>query len=208
LGGVQAGYNWHFAPQWLFGLEGDIDASGERASDGASGVLAAVNVPFNPLPGTPGSNPGCRIAGCTLTTTGNDTNSWKLQWLSTFRGRFGLTPDPSLLLYVTGGLAVAGTRFATTAGGTTATLTSNFNGQVLSAVATAGGGTTAGTDTRVGFAIGAGVEKKISQNWSVRAEYLYVDLGSRTFLAGTGFDTNMHMRDNIARAGVQYFFPK
>ena len=208
LGGVQAGYNWHFSPQALFGLEADIDASGERASDGATGVLAAVNVPFNPLPGFPGSNPGCRVAGCTLTTVGNDTNNWKLQWLSTFRARFGITPDPSLLLYATGGLAIAGTHFATTAGATTATLTSNFNGQVLSVVAGAGGVSAAGTETRAGFAVGAGVEKKIAQNWSVRAEYLYVDLGSHTFLAGTGLDTNIRMRDNIARAGIQYFFPR
>ena len=32
LGGVQAGYNWRLAPQWLWGIEGDIQATSERAS--------------------------------------------------------------------------------------------------------------------------------------------------------------------------------
>ena len=26
LGGVQAGFNWRMAPQWIFGIEADIQA--------------------------------------------------------------------------------------------------------------------------------------------------------------------------------------
>src|SRR6266481_5788257 len=31
LGGVQAGFNWRVAPQWLFGIEADIQATDEKA---------------------------------------------------------------------------------------------------------------------------------------------------------------------------------
>jgi outer membrane immunogenic protein len=38
---------------------------------------------------------------------------------------------------------------------------------------------------KTGWTVGAGVEGKISTNWSVKAEYLYVDLGSTNYT----FDT-------------------
>jgi outer membrane immunogenic protein len=58
----------------------------------------------------------------------------------------------------------------------------------------------------VGFAVGGGVEKMLSQNWSAKAEYLYLNFGSHTFLAGTGFDTNIKLQDNIVRLGLNYKF--
>ena len=36
------------------------------------------------------------------------------------------------------------------------------------------------TQTRVGWTAGGGVEWKFDPRWSVKAEYLYVDLGSTT----------------------------
>ena len=59
--------------------------------------------------------------------------------------------------------------------------------------------------TRVGFAVGAGVEKAIDAHWRVKAEYLYVDLGSHTFSPGT-VNTNIKMHDNIVRVGFNYRF--
>jgi outer membrane immunogenic protein len=211
LGGLQLGRNWRVSPIWVFGLEGDLEMSGEDASDGGIGTASSVFVPFNPNPGTIGSNPGCRLgpgapAGCTLITTGSEANSWKLQWLSTLRARLGVTPDPTLLVYATGGLAIGGTQFSTAQGAGTQTLISNFSGAVLSATAVAGAGAFSETQTRVGFAVGGGVEKMLSREWSIRAEYLYVDLGSSTFLSGTGFDTNIRLRDNIVRGAVNYHF--
>jgi len=46
----------------------------------------------------------------------------------------------------------------------------------------AGSGTAGVTKTKYGFTLGAGVEGKIpaASNWSWKAEYLYVDLGSLT----------------------------
>ena len=77
------------------------------------------------------------------------------------------------------------------------------------AIAAAG----SGTDTRVGWTIGAGVEGMITQNWTAKLEYLYMDLGGfsgGTVLARTGrpiaarVDTNF--TDHILRAGINYKF--
>ena len=85
----------------------------------------------------------------------------------------------------------------------------NGNGIAL----TAAGST---TDTRVGWTIGAGVEGMITQNWTAKLEYLYMDLGG--FRSGTvslvpiapaaliaaRVDTNF--TDHILRAGINYKF--
>jgi len=180
VGGGQLGYNW-LNGSWLYGLEADIQATGQRASlNGGATVFRA------PL--------GDGIA----TITQNETNSWKLPWFATFRGRLGWTYDQSWLFYATGGLAVGHEKFSNTTSLTAATT-------VPAASLTTTVSSSEGT-TRVGFAVGAGVEKAIDAHWRVKAEYLYVDLGSHTFLAGTGLDTNIKMRDNIVRLGFNYRF--
>ena len=51
-----------------------------------------------------------------------------------------------------------------------------------------GGSLTAGSvsTTRVGYSVGAGVEGKIDQHWSVRGQYLFVDLGTFSTNLGAG----------------------
>jgi outer membrane immunogenic protein len=198
LGGLQAGQNWQQG-NTVLGLEGDIQITGERASnDGGSST--SVLVPFNPNGFGLGGNPGCRVAGCTLATSNIVSNSWKLPWFSTFRGRLGMTADPTLLLYVTGGLAVGAAEYANATMIST-TFTRNDTGAVITA--------TTGTNsalservTRAGIAVGGGIEKAFDRNWSAKAEYIYLDFGTHTFLAGTGFDTSVRLRDHIARIGI------
>jgi opacity protein-like surface antigen len=60
--------------------------------------------------------------------------------------------------------------------------------------------------TRLGGALGVGLEHKFSPNWSGKIEYLYLDFGTRTFLSGTGFATDIRLRDNIVRVGLNYAF--
>jgi opacity protein-like surface antigen len=60
--------------------------------------------------------------------------------------------------------------------------------------------------TRLGGALGVGLEHKFSPNWSGKIEYLYLDFGTRTFLSGTGFATDIRRRDNIVRVGLNYAF--
>jgi outer membrane immunogenic protein len=188
LGGLQAGYNWQTG-KWVLGLEGDIQITGQRASDpGSSSTVLAINpcLPFASCAGT-------------QTTTTTVTNNWKMPWFSTLRGRVGVTPEPTLLLYVTGGLAIAGTQYANS-------ISSTVAATVPVPTSTTTGSSLSQTTTSTGFAVGAGVEKAITTNWTVKAEYLYLGLGTHTFLTGTGFDTRVRLLDNIARVGINYKF--
>lgn len=189
LGGLQAGYNWQKG-HLVFGLEGDIQITGERASDPGSASSIAV------------TNPCLPFANCvtTTTTTSTVTNDWKLPWFSTLRGRLGVTADPTLLLYATGGLAIAGTQYANS------TVVTSVSTGAAPGSATLVNSSLSESSTRAGVAIGAGIEKAFARNWTVKAEYLYLDFGTHTFLAGTGFDTSVRLRDHIARLGINYKF--
>jgi outer membrane immunogenic protein len=68
------------------------------------------------------------------------------------------------------------------------------------------------THTTVGWTVGAGVEWKLTPVWSVKAEYLYAELGSQndtvvyTYGPFTSSLTSTVQRekDNIFRVGVNY----
>jgi outer membrane immunogenic protein len=99
IGGAQTGYNYQFGA-WVFGLEADIQASGQKG----------------------GST--FQVAGFPTATL---TTDHKLEWFGTARPRLGVLATPNLLLYGTGGVAfgqVKDSYAATIAGlGTVATAT-------------------------------------------------------------------------------------
>jgi outer membrane immunogenic protein len=197
--GGQAGYNWQFNRSWVFGIEGDIDATGQRGTATlAPNTTVTVSAP-------PPAGVALPIVTTTTTTTG--TFDEKLSWLSTLRGRIGVLPTDRVLLYVTGGLAVGEVK--ATSGVTTATSVTQTFGTPpgpTSVSALAGA-----SSTRAGWTIGAGIEGAIGGNWTAKLEYLYVDLGNvnDTFAGGGAFaplTTSSHVTDNILRAGVNYRF--
>ncbi|MBR0783767.1 outer membrane protein [Bradyrhizobium iriomotense] len=128
----------------------------------------------------------------------------RLNWFGTVRGRIGGLVTPSFLLYATGGLAYGQVKS-----------TSNL-------LFTASGDTYVGSldQTRVGWTAGAGGEWKFAPNWSLKAEYLYVDLGKTSYtdtcITPVGicnfvtppiaYQTDLHVRENVARFGVNYQF--
>lgn len=206
FGGVTAGYNWQVSPQWVVGIEGDFDWSGERASDSASSTTSGLTVGF------PAGIGACDAhAPCTTTVMTTTANDWSKDWFATVRARAGILLDPTWLVYGTGGIAFAGTKFSD-ASTTTTTITNSIGQIVNPATATAGGSpvTTSAAFSQnldvVGFAVGGGVEKLLSQNWSLKAEYLFMDFGTHTFLAGTGVDTSIRLIENDVRVGVDYHF--
>ena len=99
----------------------------------------------------------------------------------TVRGRAGYAIDRTLV-YGTGGLAWA--NFETTANGAQKK-----------------------DDTRVGYVVGAGVEHAVTNNVSVKGEYLYENFGKTTanFAAPVGA-TRQSLSDHIVRVGVNYKF--
>jgi outer membrane immunogenic protein len=124
------------------------------------------------------------------------TQSVESNWLGTLRGRLGVAFG-SWLPYATGGLAVA--RVSYTDFGVFPFLPSTNSAS--------------STETRVGWTLGGGVEWKFAPSWSIKAEYLYVDLGSTTYTslnsvvgASASIIHNHHLTENIARVGLNYSF--
>jgi outer membrane immunogenic protein len=153
--------------------------------------------------GERGSSDVCLVAGC-ATGTGLFTANYKLDWFGTARGRIGILPTDRVLLYATGGLAYGGVS-------ATAPLIPLSWGS-----------------TRAGWTVGAGAEAAIDHNWSIKLEYLYMDLGNVGGSSTTAtnvvtqlgvpirFNTvtttaltsafNSRFTDNILRVGVNYRF--
>lgn len=98
-------------------------------------------------------------------------------WLGTIRARIGYAVD-QILVYGTGGVAFAG-------------------------VDVTGGGVT-DDDTHVGWTIGAGVEVMLTEAWSLKGEYLYVDFDQETYAVPAA--TNATLDQHAIRFGVNYRF--
>jgi outer membrane protein OmpA-like peptidoglycan-associated protein len=140
------------------------------------------------------------VAGVAAQTT---NTSRQLDWLTTLRARAGIVPTDPLLLYLTGGIAFG----------------ENKNGIAVvcntCVPPTASQNTTASrrSDTGFGWTAGAGGEWAINSQFSLKAEYLYVDLGhSNEHLAyNYGANTStlnaqFHNSDHILRVGFNYHF--
>ena len=103
-------------------------------------------------------------------------------WLSTVRGRLGYAAD-RFMPYITGGAAFGDIKAATP-------------------------GFAGGNSDRAGWTLGAGLEFAVAQNWSLKAEYLYVDLGKFNcgISCGAAVTDNVSFTTNLIRAGVNYHF--
>ena len=59
------------------------------------------------------------------------------------------------------------------------------------------------TKTELGWTLGVGAEYGFAPNWSAKVEYLYMDLGNRSF-ATTGADNGFSA--SMLRIGLNYHF--
>jgi outer membrane immunogenic protein len=187
IAGGQIGYNWQ-ANRFVFGVELDLQASGQD-----------------------GDSTFCSTAACGVGSL-RVIASHEMNWFGTARLRAGFLLTDTILLYATGGLAVAD-------------LDSTYTATLLGV----GTGSASTSDTRVGWVIGGGAEAALSRNWSIKAEYLYLDFGDVNSAAGsatssvnllntplqgqnTVIDTTVNASartrwtDNILRVGLNYRF--
>jgi outer membrane immunogenic protein len=201
LAGGQIGYNWQFDRKWVLGLEGDIQWSGERASS----FLTAVGPRYgSTIIGIPFPGPGADFNSIITQTT---NLAYDLRWFATFRGRAGVLVDPQTLVYATGGLAVGEFRYSAQATTSIQVFTPGLGGTTpVGPPLVFAGVAASSSDTRVGYTVGAGVERKFSPNWSGKLEYLYLDFGSKTFFSGTPNQADVSFRDHIFRAGFNFAF--
>jgi len=125
------------------------------------------------------------VAGCTAigAPVGAACQTKSANWLSTARGRVGYAFD-RILVFATGGLALTNLEIALTQ----PALSDN--------------------NVEAGWTVGAGIEFAFADNWTAKAEYLFVDFGKFTChvtlpVCGTG---TVSLNENIVRAGVNYKF--
>jgi outer membrane immunogenic protein len=215
LGGLQIGYNWQTG-RYVFGIETDFDATGQRGSqtfNGANGAITLVPPGFGPLAAAP------MAAAYTE----------KLSWLGTLRGRVGIASDRTLF-YATGGIAygeVKSTGSATISGANTNTpfFVSTGCTATFPAFGTCPLSNWSNSADKTGWTLGGGIEQAFAGSWSVKVEYLYVDLGRANttfatspgcFGGAAGFGCNFmvpgtgtvssRITDNIVRVGINYRF--
>jgi outer membrane immunogenic protein len=106
----------------------------------------------------------------------------KNSWLATARGRIGYAGWDNWLPYITAGAAMGDIKASNS-------------------------GLSSANKTKIGWTAGVGVEYAMWTNWSVKAEYLYVDLGSFDCGVACGAATdNVSFHTNLVRAGVNYRF--
>ncbi|MEP3276003.1 MAG: outer membrane protein [Stappiaceae bacterium] len=111
-------------------------------------------------------------------TIGGQSVTAETSWISTVRGRAGVTFD-QFLLYGVGGLAIADVEL------------SGPNGS--------------DSDIRFGWTAGAGAEALVTQNISTRLEYSYVDFGDESYNLGTQ-TVNSDLSAHQIKAGISYKF--
>jgi outer membrane immunogenic protein len=191
IGGMQLGYNWQFNRNWLVGFEADFNWSGIKGSGSSSYVVAG-------------------------TSPVSESNDERIKWFGTVRTRAGYIPIDNLLLFITGGFAYGkvehsgtytnnGTGFTTTIPPFTASCAGN-------AVCASG----SSSDTATGWTVGGGLEYALWQHFTLKAEYLYVSLDSKSFTetllfksAFTSSSINAgysRTNFNVARVGLNYRF--
>lgn len=211
--GVHAGYGWG---DFDYDAEiSEIDVDGDSASFGtggeADGFFAGVQAGFN-----------WQMDALVLGIEGDISKSWiggddtdafadfgldevdgtvrtetDLDWFGTLRLRAGFLATDAMLIYATGGLAWG-----------------NIDSHVRVDYGDDGVTDVSGGDseTRMGWTLGGGLEYKVSEAMSVKAEYLYVDLGDDNVIDRDFFDDTLNVdADNdvnfhTIRAGFNFHF--
>jgi outer membrane immunogenic protein len=111
---------------------------------------------------------------------------------ATVRGRAGWAVS-NVLVYATGGVVFADV---------TNTAQYNYSPYMCGQ---SGGYWSCASKWRTGLAVGAGIEGKLTQNWSAKLEYLYLALPSVATI-DLGYPANWNNDAHIVRFGLNYHF--
>lgn len=169
----QASFDWSGFYIGAFGGYGWGETDDGFDSVDIEGALAGGTVGYNHQMGQ--FVVGLEADGAWSGIEGDDAAfDTSIDWLSTVRGRVGFALD-NFLIYGTGGAAIGEVSYDD--------------------------GIVDDSDTRVGWTAGGGVEAAVTDNISIKGEYLYVDLGEEE-IGGTDVDINAH----TVRGGINYRF--
>ncbi len=213
--GLHIGYGWanadtNFSP--LPNAASFADLAPSQLNPNSNGVVGGLQAGYNyqtgcfvfgleadfsgsGISGKQTATPITDISGGTFPGTSLSTQE-SINWYGTLRPRVGYTVTPSTLVYGTGGLAYGNVSYSAS------TDYRPIGSLYSSSIST----------TKVGWAAGGGVEYAISKCWTVKAEYLYVNLGDQTAAASGVPDTGFHVgykwetNANILNIGLNYKF--
>lgn len=193
---VGAGWNQGTVTDSLFGVNFDNGSDAAFVGGGQIGVNYQINNfvfgvegDFDWLANNNNSSVGTVIGGNTFQATSNN------RWITTLAGRAGIAAD-RWLYYLKGGGGWVGNSSFTVTNVTTGTSV-----------------TGSGNNSNSGWLLGGGVEWAFADNWSVRAEYDFLGLSSRSFavpatvpvIGGDVF--TLHDRDvQMLTVGINYRF--
>ena len=181
--GFHLGYGWGDADTSMnfLPVPASIYPPGSTLSPHPSGIVGGAQAGYN-------YQMGCFVVGIEADFSGSGMSGYSsispvphvggpapgvlstqesINWFGTLRPRLGYTVKPNVLIYATGGLAYGDASYSAN---------KNYgagNEQYPASV----------SSTKVGWAVGGGVEYAFSRCWTIKAEYLYMDLGSEYSVA-------------------------
>jgi len=185
MGGVTVGYDYQMS-NVVIGVLGD-------AAFGNVGVSV-----FN--------GPGGQNVTAPMTENATEKS------FSTVRARLGYLVAPSLLLYGTGGVAIATVEQGESCAAGASVYSFCSASKRPSGKPFAGAYDLLGNQTYVGWTAGAGAEWMFARGWSFKTEYLYADMGNAHFDLGNspnGTATtprDVTLRQQQVKFGVNYKF--
>jgi outer membrane immunogenic protein len=181
--GGNLGYGFASASSTVTG--GGVTATG---SESLSGFIGGVQAGANYQYGMAVFGIEADFDGSTqskTTTFGIVTETDKIPWLGTVRGRLGLAFD-RFLVYGTGGAGW---------------------GNFQSTITATGFGTATGTQSHNAWVAGAGLEYAITNNFTAGIEYLYLDTGNISLGNFAGVTATGRVQDSLVRFRANYKLP-
>ncbi len=186
IGGGQIGYNYQFTPNFLVGIEADIQGLGVHGHGSVTRLgqeVGDIDVPPDDQ---------------TLSTISSEKS---VNWLGTIRGRLGWVATPTLLVYGDGGLAYGGVKSATQISSIWTFPQTDVSDEQW------GPGFGGFSGTKVGWTAGGGVEWMFMPNWSLKVEYLYYSLGNVSYGLSTNsvnYFVNVLETTNVSRVATKF----
>lgn len=174
--GLNAGYGWGSFNRASSTIMG-------KASGGVLGAQLGYNYQFGSIvAGLEGDANWSGQSGSRATVV---ATRGSLDWFGTLRGRVGFAAERALI-YGTAGYA---------------------GGEVKATVVNPGPPAVVESTSawRNGWALGAGIEYAFTNSISAKAEYLYMNLGSKTLFPAT-LPVTSTFTNSVVRAGVNYHF--
>jgi outer membrane immunogenic protein len=184
--GVNGGYGWGSSNQHDMPIppviilgDGHYDPSGGFIG----GTLGYSRRLSNWLFGVEGDFAWADIHGSSAACGSGNECGTRLRSFGTLRGRFGPLFGATLL-YATAGAALGDIHA--------------FDTSETSAN---------GTKWRTGWTVGGGIEQKLTDHWSAKLEYLYIDFGTTDyFTISNHTPEEISLTANVIRAGIDYRF--